>query len=99
MLRQMGRRGRLAGSAFEIHHADDLKVLVATAMGQVPSVAFGTLVEIDPQGRDILDRVGAAAVRGALRLRPLPLETEAAEIAGIAPDDVRTLPRREPPQR
>src|SRR3954470_1359818 len=95
----MGRRGRLAGPAFEIHNADDLKVLVAATMGQVPPIAFGTLIEMDPQGRDILDRVGAAAVGGDLRLRTLPLKTEAPEIAGIDPDDVRNFPGGEPPQR
>ena len=65
ILRHMRRRRRLAGTALEIHHSDDLKRLVAAPMRQVAARTTAALVEMLAQFADVFDAIGTAAAPAA----------------------------------
>ncbi len=82
MLRQMCGSRRLAGTAFEIHNADNLQFIIATAMWNI-ALHFSTTVLIEPlaQFLQLFDCISATSTRKDDRLNALAFQMKLLEIA------------------
>ena len=89
MLRQMRGRRRFAAAALEIRHGDDLQMLAAAAMRQIPARGAAGLVEMSAKLLDLRGGIGTASARGYGGQGAFALERQIAQIAAFDAQKLR----------
>ena len=100
MLGEVGGRGCLARTTFEIDDRDHLQLVVALAVRHIfLGIRLAVLVEIEAQLLHLLGCVQPSAAARRLRNRPLAFEMKTLQIVGTDAEIMGDLCHRKQPQR